>query len=344
MQRSRILGTGHYVPEQVVKNAALSARMTTSDAWIQQRTGIVERRHVDFTTQPMGASDLACRAAQRALEAAELEPEDIDLIVYATLSPDRQFPGDGVLVQAKLGIPAGVPALDVRNQCSGFLYALATADAFVRVGTYRRVLVIGSELQSSGLDFTDRGRDVAVLFGDGAGAVVLGRADDVEGAENEHGAPCGILGVQLHADGRYAHCLRLDFPSSAQARRVDVSTLEDGQQYPAMDGKTVFKHAVTRMPEVVEALLRTHHLRPSDIDLFIPHQANLRISEMVQARLGLQPQQVFNNIMAYGNTTAASIPLAIDEAVSQGRIKRGQLLCCAAFGAGFTWGAVLVRW
>jgi 3-oxoacyl-[acyl-carrier-protein] synthase-3 len=343
MLRTRFLGTGHYVPEHVVTNAMLSERMDTSDTWIQQRTGIVERRHVDFSQGPMGASDLACRASQRALQAAGVAPEDIDLIVYATLSPDRQFPGDGVVLQAKLGVRPGVPALDIRNQCSGFLYGLATADAFVRLGQYRRVLLVGSELHSSGLDYSDRGRDVAVLFGDGAGAVVLGPAAAPDAAAKGQSVG-GILAVHLHADGHHAEDLRLDFPSSAQSPRVDLETLRDGDQFPKMNGKNVFKHAVTRMPEVVETTLAAQGLTVADVDLFICHQANLRISEMVQKRLGLKDSQVFNNIMHYGNTTAASIPLAIDEAVSHGRLKRGDLLCCAAFGAGFTWGAALVRW
>lgn len=343
MLRTQFLATGHYVPEQVVTNAHLSTLMDTSDAWIQQRTGIAERRHWDFSQGNAGASDLAVRAAQKAIDAAKLTPGDIDLIVYATLSPDRQFPGDGVLVQAKLGIPPGVPAMDIRNQCSGFLYGLSTADAFIRSGIYKRVLLIGSEMHSTGLDFTTRGRDVAVLFGDGAAAAVLGPSEPQPAGQKPGEGP-GILAVTLHADGRYAQELRLDFPSSAQMPRVDMARLQDGDQFPVMNGKSVFKHAVTRMPEAVETVLHQCGLKACDIDLFIPHQANLRIAEMVQKRLALKDEQIFNNIMHYGNTTAASIPLAIDEAQAQGRLKRGDLLCCAAFGAGFTWGAALIRW
>lgn len=343
MLRTRFLATGHYLPENVVTNAHLSALMDTSDAWIQQRTGIVERRHWDFTQKPAGASDLAVLAAQKAMDTAGLGPGDIDLILYATLSPDRQFPGDGVLVQAKLGITPGVPAMDIRNQCSGFLYGLSTANAFIRSGVYRRILLIGSEMHSTGLDFTTRGRDVAVLFGDGAGAAILEPCEVTSEAQSRSAGP-GILAVSLHADGRYAQELRLDFPSSAKMPRVDMAHLKDGEQFPSMNGRSVFKHAVTRIPEAVETILGECGLKASDIDLFIPHQANLRITELVQKRLGLADEQVFNNIMHYGNTTAASIPLAIDEAQAQRRLKRGDLLCCAAFGAGFTWGAALIRW
>lgn len=338
MFKTRFLGTGHFVPELVVTNDDLSRRMETSDEWIQKRTGIKTRRHVDFDKTPMGASDLACHAAKKALHAAQISAQEIDLIVYATLSPDRQFPGDGVLVQHKLGMPAGTPALDIRNQCSGFLYGLSVADAFIRSGTYKKILLIGAEVHSTGLDFTTRGRDVAVLFGDGAAAVVLG-AESQDGVEQA----AGVLGVCLHADGRYAEELRLDFPSSAHMPRVDLENLQDGSQFPSMNGKNVFKHAVTRMPEAILEILGKHQYQVSDIDLLITHQANLRISEMVQQKLGLQDDKVFNNIMHYGNTTAASIPLAIDEAIAQKRLKKGDLLCCASFGAGFTWGAALIR-
>ena len=273
--------------------------------------------------------------AKGALAAANLTPADIDLVVYATLSPDRGFPGDGVLLQAKLDISAGTPALDVRNQCSGFLYGLAVADAFIRLGTYARVLLVGAEVHSTGLDFSRRGRDVAVLFGDGAAAVVLGRAPE--------SAP-GLMSVHLHADGRYADELQLPAPSSARMPRLDVAALEAGLHYPQMNGRNVFRHAVTRLPEVVLEALSRHGLEVGDLDLLIPHQANLRISEAVQQRLGLRDAQIFNNIQDYGNTTACSIPLALHEAVVSGRLVRGQLVCLAAFGAGFTWAAALMRW
>ncbi|HSI05850.1 MAG TPA: beta-ketoacyl-ACP synthase 3, partial [Myxococcota bacterium] len=257
-----------------------------------------------------------------------------DFIIYATLSPDRNFPGDGVLVGAKLDIP-GVPALDIRNQCSGFLYGLQVADAFIKAGMYKRILLIGSEVHSTGLDFTDRGRDVAVIFGDGAGAAVLGPSSD-EGQ--------GILSIALHADGRFADELQLAYPSSAVMPRITEADIRAGKHYPRMNGKNVFKHAVARMPEVVGEVLAASGLTAQDLDMLIPHQANLRISEMVQKRLELPDHKVFNNIQKYGNTTAASIPLALDEAVRQGKVKRGDLVCLAAFGAGFTWGGALLRY
>ena len=335
MPRSTILGTGRYLPEREVTNAELAARMDTSDAWIVQRTGIEARRHVDFDKEPMGASDLGARAGAQALAAAKLEPQDIDCVVVATLSPDRQFPGDGVSVQAKLDIPAGVPAFDLRNQCSGFLYGLQMADALIRAGNYRHILLVGAEVHSTGLDFTTRGRDVAVLFGDGAGAVVLGATKS-----SEH----GILDVRVHADGRHADALQLPCPSSATMPRLSAEHLTQGLQFPKMQGQEVFKHAVVRMPEVLLASLASQSLSPAAIDLMIVHQANLRIIEAVQRRLGVADAKVFNNIMRYGNTTAASIPIALDEAVERGRLQPGELLALAAFGAGFTWGAALVRW
>ena len=275
------------------------------------------------------------RAAQEALDNAGISKDDVDLIVYATLSPDKHFPGDGVLVQAKMDMPPGVPALDIRNQCSGFLYGLSVADAFIRSGTYQKILLIGSEVHSTGLDFSDRGRDVSVIFGDGAAAVVLGRAEDDES---------GVLSVHLHADGRYADMLQIPYPSSAEMPRATPEKIEQGFHWPVMEGRQVFKHASMRMPEVVMEALEKNSVTPEDIDLLIPHQANLRISEMVQKRLKLRDDQVFNNIQKYGNTTACSIPLALHEAVSAGRIERGDLLCLAAFGAGFTWGSALIRW
>ena len=333
--RTRILGTGHYLPERVVTNDELSQLMDTSDEWIRQRTGIEQRRFVDFENDPMGASDLGARAAQQALDNAGISKDDVDLIVYATLSPDKHFPGDGVLVQAKMDIPPGVPALDIRNQCSGFLYGLSVADAFIRSGTYKNILLIGSEVHSTGLDFSDRGRDVSVIFGDGAAAVVLGATDDDDS---------GVLSVHLHADGRYADMLQIPYPSSAEMPRATPEKIEQGFHWPIMEGRQVFKHASMRMPEVVMEALEQNNATPEDIDLLIPHQANLRISEMVQKRLKLKDDQVFNNIQKYGNTTACSIPLALHEAISEGKLKRGDLLCLAAFGAGFTWGSALIRY
>jgi 3-oxoacyl-[acyl-carrier-protein] synthase-3 len=259
---------------------------------------------------------------------------EIDLIVYATLSPDKQFPGDGVGVQALLGIPAGVPALDIRNQCSGFLYGLSVADAYIRAGIYQRILLIGSEVHSTGLDFTDRGRDVAVLFGDGAGAVVLGPTSHPDE---------GLLAVTIHSDGRFNEALKLDAPSSARMPRISEDDLTAGRHYPSMQGREVYKHAVQRMPEVLLQVLETQGLTPGALDLLVVHQANLRIAEAVAKRLELPDAKVFNNIMRYGNTTAASIPIAIDEARELGRLKAGDLLGLAAFGAGFTWGGAVWR-
>ncbi len=335
MIRTVFMGMGHYVPEKVVTNADLSEVMETSDEWIQQRTGIQERRYVDFDNDPMGASDLAVHASKRALEAAGVSKDEIDLIIYATLSPDKFFPGDGVAVQAKLDIPAGVPALDIRNQCSGFLYGLSVADAFIRGGTYKRILLIGSEVHSTGLDFSTKGRDVTVIFGDGAGAAVLGASEEDDGR--------GVLSVHLHADGRFADELQCEFPSSRVMPRITPEIVADDLHYPKMNGRNVFKHAVVRMPEAIMEGLAHNGLSPLDIDLLVPHQANLRISEMVQRRLELPDEKVVNNIQKYGNTTAASIPLALDEAMRAGRIQKGDLVCLAAFGAGFTWGSALIR-
>ena len=336
MARTVFLGTGHYVPDNVVTNDDLAELFDTSDEWIQQRTGIKERRYVDFDTEPMGSSDLGTRAAEAALDDAGVSKDDIDLIVYGTLSPDKAFPGDAVLIQAKLDIPAGVPALDIRNQCSGFLYGLSVADSMIQSGKYRRVLLVGAETHSTGLEFADRGRDVTVIFGDGGAAVVLG--------PNEDDDDRGVLHVNLHADGRFWQELHLSYPSSCEKPRLTAERLDSGDQWPQTNGKGVFKHAVVRMPEAVQEALEATGLTTDDIKLLIPHQANQRITEMVQRRLKLRDDQVFSNIATYGNTTAASIPLALDEAVKQGRIVRNDLVCLAAFGAGFTWGGALIRW
>lgn len=340
MTHARVLAVGGYVPDRRVTNDELATRMATGDAWIRQRTGIVERRHVDFDAEPMGASDLAARAARQALARANLAPQDVDCIVYATLSPDHFFPGDGVLLQAKLDVPVGVPAYDVRNQCSGFLYGLQVADAFIRGGVYRTVLLVGAEVHSTGLDFSDRGRDVAVLFGDGAGAIVLQASEQNAKASD---AP-GVLAVHVHADGRHAEALCCRDPSSAAMPRLTAERLAQGLHYPKMDGRLVFRHAVVRMPEAVHEALATGGKNVADLDLLICHQANLRIAEMVQQRLGLRDDQVFNNIMYLGNTTAASLPLALSEAQQTGRLKAGDLVALASFGSGFTWGSALLRW
>jgi 3-oxoacyl-[acyl-carrier-protein] synthase-3 len=334
LTRTTILGAGKALPRRVVTNDALAQSMSTTHAWIEQRTGITERRFVDFDHEPMGTAELGAKAATQALAAAQVAAADIDCIIFATLSPDRQFPGDGVSVQALLGVPAGVPALDIRNQCSGFLYGLSVADAFIRAGNYRRILLIGAEVHSTGLDFSDRGRDVAVLFGDGAGAVVLGPTDD---------PAQGLFGIDIHSDGRYVEALKCAYPSSGHMPRISTEAIEQGLHYPTMQGREVFKHAIVRMPEVLLATLGRVGLTPEHLDLLIVHQANLRIAEAVAQRLGVPQDKMFNNIMRYGNTTAASIPIALAEAIEAGRLKNGGLLGLAAFGAGFTWGAAVLR-
>ncbi|MEM9985963.1 MAG: beta-ketoacyl-ACP synthase 3, partial [Bacteroidota bacterium] len=275
-------------------------------------------------------------AARMAMDRAGVEPDDIDFIIFATLNPDYMFPGCGVLVQRELGINSkGVPALDIRTQCSGFIYGLSVADQFIKTGMYKTVLLIGSEIHSSGLDFSDRGRNVTVLFGDGAGAAIL-QATEEEGR--------GVLTTHLHADGEHAEKLAVLTPSGSAERHITPGMIEDGSVYPIMDGRYVFKFAVEKFPEVImEALQKTGHT-PEDIDLFVPHQANLRIAEAVRKTLGLAPEKVHNNIMKYGNTTAASIPIALNEAWEMGKVKEGDLVCLAAFGSGFTWGSALIRW
>ena len=331
MPRTRIVALGTHVPPRTVTNADLTKLMETSDEWIQQRTGIKERHWVDEGT---GASDLAYEATKKALAKAGWEAKDLDAIVYATLSPDYNFPGDAVFLQAKLGIP-GVPALDIRNQCSGFIYGLSIADAWIKSGQYKRVLLVGAEVHSTGLDVSTRGRDVAVIFGDGAGVALL-EATEEEGR--------GVLSTHLHADGRFGKDLWCEAPASRLHPRIDEQVLAEGRHFPKMDGQKVFKNAVVRMPEVIREALQKNSLTPGDIKVLIPHQANLRISEMVQRSLELRDDQVFNNIQKYGNTTAASIPLCLEEAVEVLGVKSGDLVALAAFGAGFTWGSALIRW
>ncbi len=333
MAGTRIIATGSHVPDRVVTNVDLEELMDTSDEWIQQRTGVKERRWVPEGRE-IGGSDLAKVATERALKKAELEEGDIDAIIYATLSPDHMFPGAACFLQQKLGLK-GIAALDIRNQCSGFLYGLSIADAWIRTGAYERVLLVGAEVHSTGLDISTRGRDVSVIFGDGAGAVLLGPTD-------KNGD--GVLGVTLGADGRYAKDLWVDVPGSIYHPQCDPAHMTEGRQYPQMEGSKVFKHAVVKMPGAVRRVLGDAGLGTEDIRLLIPHQANLRITEMVQQGLRLRDDQVFSNIHKYGNTTAASIPLALDEALSEGRLERGDLLVLAAFGAGFTWGAAAIRY
>lgn len=332
LRHSFIAGIGHYVPSRVVKNAELETLMNTSDAWIQERTGIQERRWFEEgkdTTANMGAN-----ASRKALEMAGVDANDVQLIVFATLSPDYFFPGSGVLLQRELGMTNNCPALDVRNQCSGFIYALSVADQFIRTGMYDTVLVVGSEIHSSGLDKSPEGRGVSVIFGDGAGAVVLRPSTSPEHA---------ILSTHLHAQGEHAEELIVKEPGSNRDNRADYVVANKADLYPYMNGQNVFKHAVVRFPQVIKEALDENGIQASDIDMLIPHQANLRITQYVQQKMGLGDDKVFSNIQRYGNTTAASVPLAFSEAVQEGKIKRGDLVCLAAFGSGFTWASALLK-
>ncbi|UOQ75025.1 3-oxoacyl-ACP synthase III family protein [Hymenobacter cellulosilyticus] len=333
MRQSEIAGVGHYVPSRVVTNADITELMETTDEWIQERTGIRERRWFEEgkdTTANMGAN-----AARKALEMAGLQPDDVQMIVFATLSPDYFFPGSGVLLQRELGIKDPIPAFDVRNQCSGFVYALSMADQFVKTGMYDTVLVVGSEIHSSGLDISTRGRAVSVIFGDGAGAVVL-RPSTREGH--------GILSTHLHSQGEHAEELIVKEPGSNRNNRVQYVVENELDMYPYMNGQNVFKHAVVRFPQVIKEALDQNGMQPADIDMLIPHQANLRITQFVQQKMGLSDDKIYSNIQRYGNTTAASVPIALSEAVAEGKIKRGDLVCLAAFGSGFTWASALIKW
>lgn len=335
MYTSKITGLGYYVPENVVTNDDLSKLMDTNDAWIQERTGIKERRHIK-KGDGNSTSVMAVKASTIALERANLESNDIDMIVFATLSPDMYFPGGGVEVQEMMGMRT-IPALDVRNQCTGFVYALSVADQFVKTGMYKNVLVIGSENHSGGLDFTTRGRNVSVIFGDGAGAAVVSRNETGKG---------GILSTHLHSEGQHKNELSLKGPSTAHwvPEIIAENNQEDIPYYPYMNGQFVFKHAIVRFAEVIQEGLKANKLEVKDINMLIPHQANLRISQFIQHKLKLTDGQVFNNIQKYGNTTAASIPIALTEAWEEGKIKEGDLVVLAAFGSGFTWGSAIIRW
>lgn len=336
MYNSKIKGLGHYVPENVVTNNDLSKIMDTDDAWIQERTGIKERRHV-VKDDGNSTTSMGVKAAKIAIERAGIDKSDIDFIVFATLSPDYYFPGPGVLVQRDLGIKT-IGALDVRNQCSGFIYALSVADQYIKTGMYKNVLVIGSEIHSKGLDMTTRGRGVSVIFGDGAGAAILSRETD---------NTKGVLSTHLHSEGQHAEELSLIAPGmgSRWVNEIIADNDPNDESYlPHMNGQFVFKNAVVRFSEVIIEGLEANGLKADDINMLIPHQANLRISQFIQKKFGLADNRVFNNIMTYGNTTAASIPIALTEAWEQGKIKKGDLVILAAFGSGFTWGSAIIRW
>jgi 3-oxoacyl-[acyl-carrier-protein] synthase-3 len=348
MLRSVIAGIGMYVPKNVITNHDLTKYMDTSDEWIQERTGIKERRFADRTHET--TTTMGVEAAKIAIERAGITATDIDFIIFATLSPDYYFPGCGVLLQRAMKMKE-IGALDVRNQCSGFIYAMSVADQFIKAGMYKNILVVGSEKHSFGLDMSTRGRNVSVIFGDGAGAVVLQPTED-EGR--------GILSTHLHSDGTEAEVLAMynpgthanywkeglaDFDESAISDMfVSMEMVKKEQFYPNMDGQTVFKKAVVKFPEVIMEALNQNNYQASDLKLLVPHQANLRISQFVQQKLKLRDDQVYNNIQRYGNTTAASIPIALCEAWQEDRIQKGDLICLAAFGSGFTWASALLKW
>ncbi len=334
MYNSKITGLGYYVPDNVVTNDDLSELMDTNDEWIQERTGIKERHWIPDGSEDSSAI-MGVKAAKIAIERAGLSKDDIDFIVFATLSPDYFFPGCGVQVQDMLDMPT-IGAIDIRNQCSGFIYALSTADQFIKTGMYKNILVIGAEFHSNGLDKTTRGRGVSVIFGDGAGACILSREED----NNK-----GILSSHLHSEGKHADKLIVASPSIKNwVPEIINSNGKDISYFPYMDGTFVFKNAIVRFSEVIMEGLEANNLQVSDIDMFIPHQANLRISQFVQKKFGLKDDQVYNNIMKYGNTTAASIIIALTEAWENGNIKDNDLVVLAAFGSGFTWGSVIIRW
>lgn len=335
MYNSKITGLGYYVPENVVTNDDLKEFMETSDKWIQERTGIKERRWIDPTTDDTTAV-MGAKAAKVAIERAGLTKDDIDFIVFATLSPDMYFPGGGVQVQDLLEMPT-IGALDVRNQCSGFIYAMSVADQFIKTGMYKNILVIGAENHSGGLERSTRGRNVTVIFGDGAGAAVVSRCEE---------AGKGILSSHLHSEGKHAKELVLEGPSTQRwvPEILDNNDPNDVSYYPYMNGQFVFKHAITRFSEAIMEGLQANKLEKEDIDMLIPHQANLRIAQFIQKKFRLSDDQVFNNIMKYGNTTAASVIIALTEAWEQGKIKENDLVVLAAFGSGFTWGSVIIRW
>lgn len=332
MKRSRILGAGHYVPERIVTNEELARMMNTTDEWIVERTGIHERRW--FTPGVDTVTNMAAKASHMAMERAGVTPKDIDFIVFATITSDYFLPGNGVLLQRELGLST-VGALEVKNACSGFIYALSVADQFIKSGMYKKILVVGAEIQSSALDKSDEGRSSAVIFADGAGAVILGAV--------ELDQP-GILSTHLHADGSYAEELYCIAPSSSGKVRISQEMIDRGDFFLKMNGNAVFKHAIVRFMEVIKEALDQNGVTKDKIDLLIPHQANLRISQYIQQKMGLPDEKVFNNIMYLGNTTAGTIPIALSQAWEQGRLKQGDLVCLAAFGSGFAWASALLRW
>lgn len=332
MKKSRILGVGHYLPERVVTNHDLSQMMNTNNEWIVERTGIQERRW--FNPGVDTVTSMSTKAVEMALDRAKVKATEIDFIVFATITPDYFIPGNGVLLQRELGIGT-IGALDIRNACSGFIYGLSIADQFIKTEMYKKVLVVGAEIQSSALDKSDEGRSSSVIFADGAGAAVLGAVEPDQP---------GILSTHLHSEGEYAEELYCKDPGSSREVRISPDLIDSGSFFLKMNGNAVFKHAVVRFMEVINEALEANHLNQSAIDLLVPHQANLRISQYIQKQLGLPDEKIFNNIMTRGNTTAATIPIALSEAWEQGKIKEGDLICLAAFGSGFTWASAILQW
>jgi len=332
MRSSKIVGLGHHVPETVITNQHLSTLIDTNDEWITERTGIKERRWMDPTKDTV--ANMAAKATRMALQRANLTEKDIEFIVFATITPDYFFPGSGVLLQRELGLES-IGALDIRNACSGFIYALSVADQFIKSGMYKTILVVGAEIQSTAIDVTTRGRNTAVIFADGAGAAILQPSDKP-----------GILSTHLHSDGRFAEELYVRDPGSSRKReeRQPEQILDTTHFKVVMNGNQVFKHAVVRFMEVINEALAANNMKKEDINLLVPHQANLRISQYIQEKLALRDDQVYNNIMRYGNTTAASIPIAMSEAWAEGKMKENDVICLAAFGSGFTWASALIRW
>jgi len=328
--KSYISGIGHHVPNRVVSNEDLSKLMDTSDEWITERTGIKERRYAE---EGVGPSDLAIPAVEKALDNAGLEKEEIGLIIFSTISPDYYLPGSGCILQHKMSFP-NIGALDIRSACSGFIYGLSIADQYIKSGTFEHVLLVCSEVQSTTMDMSDRGRNVAVIFGDGAAAAVISKTEE----------ECGILSTHLHSDGEYCKELWVKEPSTLSSKRLSKDSMKNGEHYVDMNGREVFRHAVKRFPQAINEALDANNLTSDDIDLLIPHQANLRISSMVQKKIGLPDEKVYNNIQKYGNTTAASIPICISEALNEGKINKGDIIVCAAFGSGFLWGSSIIKW
>jgi 3-oxoacyl-[acyl-carrier-protein] synthase-3 len=333
MRYSKIVGLGHHVPETIITNQYLSTIMDTTDEWITERTGIKERRWIDPAKDTV--ANMAAKATRLALQRANLTEKDIDFIVFATITPDYFFPGSGVLLQRELGLDGRIGALDIRNACSGFIYALSVADQFIKSGMYKTILVVGAEIQSTAIDATTRGRNTAVIFADGAGAAILQPTDKP-----------GILSTHLHSDGTFAEELYVRDPGSSRPReeRQPEQILDTTHFKVVMNGSQVFKHAVVRFMEVINEALTANGMKKDDISLLVPHQANLRISQFIQQKMDLPDSKVYNNIMRYGNTTAASIPIAMSEAWAEGRIKENDVICLAAFGSGFTWASALIRW